>query len=427
MINQKKTVLMAVGSSGGHIYPALAVAEQLEEILSDKKKRGFNLYQPGSNFPASHSQSGENIKNSKNKFLDQLSSHKKLKEGINRHLLNIHFAHSGSPLGKKLLAHLKYPAHTIPVGGLAKGQSLLQKIKTLFQIPQAFILSFLLIKRLKPEVIIGTGGAVSGPVLLIGSLMGKKTAIWEGNSSPGLANRWLAPFVSCIFTVFHQIKGLPQKKQIVCGYPLRKQSAVAKTGKNSNTSASPRLGQKTDKISDSQESFFKILVLGGSQGSFLINQAVCDLVQEEAWRQDIFIYHQTGEKSFDLIQTKYQSLKGVKAFAFSLNIEEYYKECDLIVSRAGSGAIWETASYGKALLLIPLSASAEGHQLKNALELSKKNSAEVIQERDFNSPILKQKLIELKEDRNKRELLANSLKSLALPGGAKQIAEWVLS
>ena len=368
--NRKKVILMAVGSSGGHIYPALAVAEQLEA--------------------------------DSNKFFDSSFDS-----------LEIHFVYSGSSLGKKIFSYVKYPVHTISIGGLAKGQSFWTKVKTLLQIPKAFVLSFFLIRKIKAQVVFGTGGAVTGPVLMTAFLMGKKLALWEGNALIGLANQYLSLFVSKVFTPFSDVLGLDKKKQTVCAYPLRKKSLSSK--------------QKESFDFLDSKNHFKVLILGGSQGSFFLNQVVSEVVQEEEWREGIFIYHQTGEKSYSLIKEKYKSLKNVSAFSFSLNIEEYYKKVDLVFSRAGSGSIWEVASHKKALVLIPLTHSAGGHQLENAIALRSKNCVEMIEEKDFNSETFKQKLVELKNNIQRREQLAFSLKEACLEDGAGQIAHWILS
>ncbi len=398
---------MAVGSSGGHIYPALAVAEKLKSLLLAQK----------SQTPSA-----------------QMAS------------LDIHLAHSGSPLGKQILSSAKYPVHEIPLGGLAKGQSAFQKIKTLLSIPRAFFQSFFLIKKLKPQVIFGTGGAVSGPVLMAGWLLGRKTAIWEGNAVMGLANKWLSPFVSSVFTVFPQVEGLA-KKQAVCAYPLRqkthrsgKESFLKKTDSNKHTGRED--GQRSNERAERKKKellsqnadppaaaqyMFKVLILGGSQGSVLLNRIVSQAVEESQWRKSVFIFHQTGEKHFHAVQEKYQSLSGVRAFPFSPNIEEYYQTSDLVFSRAGSGAIWETASHGKPLVLIPLTFSAGGHQLKNAEELFSKNCVEIIKERDFNIQSFKDKLLQLKQDEKKRGQMAKSLKACHREDGAQRIADWIFS
>ena len=424
---------MAVGSSGGHIYPALAIAEQLEEMAASKT---------------------------------QNSSQKNLSP------LQIHFVHSGSHLAKKILAPLPYPVHILPLGGLAKGQNFLRKITTIFQLPGAFIRSFLLIKKLKAQVVFGTGGAVTGPVLLMACLMRKKTAIWEGNSSLGLANKILSIFVPKIFTVFKNVK--TTKKQILCGYPLRRnitqnrshlqnssqklnpnnQPHLQNSPQNQNPNNQPHLqdssqkptpnnqphlqnslaqnhNQRHTKQATNQKSDFnkpfKVLILGGSQGSVFLNQVVSEALTEQdtSWRQNIVFYHQTGLTSFTKMKNKYQALVGVKAFSFSYNIQEYYKNCDVLFSRAGSGAIWEIALYGKSLVLVPLTHSAGGHQLNNAKTLAHKNYAHLILEKHFTPQTFKNKILQLKNNPQQRENLALRLKQASKGDGAKKIARWI--
>ena len=387
MSQSKKTILMAVGSSGGHIFPAFAVSERLEEFFCKQ-------------FPNS--------------------------------LLEIHFVHSGSQLGNKLLSSSSHPVHKISIGGLAVGQSVLRKIKTLFQLPIAFFKAVLLIRKIKADIIFGTGGSVTFPILTAGFLMRKKIAIWEGNTSLGLANKALAPFASQVFTVFPQVKGLSHKKQIWSAYPLRKQ--IQKSSPNRHSHESENLPQidrhshesgnlsQTEKKSQSDK--FKVLVLGGSQGSVFLNQAVSQALEETDWRRDIFIYHQTGDKSFEELNKKYKSFKGVLVFAFSKDIQKYYQDCDLIFSRAGSGSMAEIAYFEKALVLIPLTYSAAGHQLQNANWLSAQNCAQMIKEKDFNAETFKKKILNLKQDKLKRKEMSKNLKKAYQ--AKDKISPWIL-
>ena len=375
-MNKKKTVLMAVGSSGGHIFPAFAVAEQLEA-----------------------------------RFCKQFSKDSSLE---------IHFAHSGSQLGNELLSSGSYPVHSISIGGLAVGQSFVRKIKTLLQLPIAFFKSVLLIKKIKADVIFGTGGSLTFPVLMAGFFMRKKIAIWEGNTSLGLANKVLVAFVSQVFTVFPKVKGLSHKKQIWSAYPLRQQirqtqnRAKPKPSPENSTENSFKLESKPENSTENSlntKNKFKVLVLGGSQGSVFLNQAVSQALEEVDWRKDIFIYHQTGNKSFKELQQKYKSIDGVFAFDFSKDIQSYYQDCDLIFSRAGSGSVAEMAYCEKAVVLIPLTYSAGGHQLQNANWLFSQNCVQVIPEKNFNAKAFKNKILELKQKPSERKQLAQNLKS----------------
>ena len=402
---------MAVGSSGGHIYPAFAVAESLKDLF--------------------------------------------LKQCPKESSLEIHFVHSGSQLGNQLLSSGSYPVHKVSIGGLAVGQSFVRKIKTLFQLPIAFFKSALLIKKIKADLIFGTGGSLTFPVLMAGFLMKKKIAIWEGNTSLGLANKVLTSFVSQVFTVFPQVKGLSPKKQIWSAYPLRKQIQKPQTQDKRDQSSLSLVGvrdiahpshttphpsktphsresgnlslpeENLNKNSLQTENKFKVLVLGGSQGSVFLNQAVSQAVEEAGWRKDIFIYHQTGDKSFKKLSQKYKSVEGVFAFAFSKDIQTYYQDCDLIFSRAGSGSVAELAHCEKAAVLIPLTYSAGGHQLQNANWLVSQNCVQMIQEKNFNAKAFKNRILELKEDTVRRKQMAQNLKSVYQ--SEDEISPWLLS
>ena len=436
-MKKKKRFLMAVGSSGGHIYPALAVSESLEEIL--QKERGAQ----------------------------------KRKQQTEEEL-EIHFVHSGSLTGRAILSSSPFPVHEIPIGGLASGQRTVQKIRTILQLPLAFVRAFYLILRLKPCLVFGTGGAVCAPVVLSAFLLLKKIALWEGNAIAGLSNRWLSRFADCVFVLFAGLEGIKPSKQILCAYPLRKlhsgrlpsppfpasSSAPDSSSVSSSISASDlssksslslvqRLRQKIlgktvafssrgsklffpvfrksraeraqpAPLNRGSKRFlplralgakdFSVLILGGSQGSLLLNQVVAEALADESWREGLVFFHQTGQKGFSLLKEEYRVLKGLEVFSFSPNLREYYERADLVFSRAGAGAIWETAFYGKPLVLVPLSFSAGGHQLKNAQRLLVNGCVELIEEKDFNPLSFKKHLLELKEDTQKRVALASNLK-----------------
>ena len=316
MLKNKKVILMAVSSSGGHIYPAVAMAEKLIAGFSEEER----------------------------KFLE------------------VHFVYPSVPLAEEILSSNPYPRHPLSLGGMAKGQKLFRKLKTLFQLPLAFFKSFLLIWKIKPDLILGTGGSVTVPLLTAGFLLRKKQAIWEGNTQMGLANKFLSVFTKPVFTAFPNVTGLNSKKQIWSAYPLRKSLSQSSKSRESfdqnvkanqnfivgsNLHSNPKQSEKTNKRTNSnvkltsdqiiqpldvsfQANFsqekFKVLILGGSQGSVFFNQVVSQAIEQEDWRKDIFIYHQTGERSFEWVNKKYQALKKVLAFPFTKNIRTYYQK-----------------------------------------------------------------------------------------------------
>ena len=371
-----KRILIAAGPSGGHIYPALAVAERLRQISPETE---------------------------------------------------IHLIHSGGPVARRIFSknfQNDFFIHEISLkGGLASGQKFSAKLGVLIRLPLVFWRCLRLAGVIRPQALLGAGGAVTGPAVLAGICAGKpwgrRFAIWEGNSSLGLANRLLAPFVSAVFTVFPYITKAPKKKQILCGYPLRRKIQEAGKVFEAEESAPKQkpLSQKNGK--------FHVLVMGGSQGALFFNRVVSQALQEEGWRKDIFIHHQTGERDLSSIQSQYRSLKGAEAFGFSFHIEEYYRKCDLIFSRAGSGAIWEIAAFGKPLVLVPLTHSAGRHQLKNAKYLRSKGMAELIPEQQFTARTFKEMILRLKEDESARAASARSLKAASLGDGADVMARWL--
>jgi len=364
MLKNKKTVLMAVSSSGGHIYPAIALAEKLKASFHEEK------------------------------------------------LLKIHYIYPATPLAESLLN--SYPRHSLALGGVAKGQKLLRKLKTLLQLPFAFFKALFLIQKIKPDLVFGTGGSVTVPVLLAAFVLRKNSALWEGNTQMGLANKFLSVFIKPVFTAFPQVKALDSKKQIWSAYPLR--NSLNKNSKESFPKDNYKgiLDFGSGNLNkNSKESFpkdkFKLLILGGSQGSVFFNQVVSEAMEEEDWRKDLFIYHQTGERSFAWVNKKYQTLKKVLAFPFTKNISTYYKNCDLIFARAGAGSIWESAHFSKSLVLVPLTYSAGGHQLQNAKNLFEKSCVDLILEKNFNPQSFKEKVLELKNNPSRRSQLGNNL------------------
>ena len=203
---KKTKVLMAVSPSGGHIYPALAIIEKL--------KSSSNSVTPTQPVPPT-----KPVPLTK----PIPPAVMPVATGIQKNpSWEFSIIYNQTPLSQKILKDCSYPCYPVSLGGLATGQAFLNKIKTLFQLPIVFFKSLRIIYKSKADIIFGTGGSVTVPVLMAGFVMRKKLAIWEANTSLGLANKFLTPFVSCIFTVFPKVKGLKSKKQKVSAYPLRK-------------------------------------------------------------------------------------------------------------------------------------------------------------------------------------------------------------
>ena len=393
-----KNVIITAGKTGGHAFPALAVAEALLKLRPD---------------------------------------------------LKIYFIHTGSLLEKEIFFREGWVNYTISPLALAEGVSFISRLKTLFFLPLVFIRIFFLMIRIWPRAVFGTGGSISAPVLFSAFLLGRRRASWEGNAEGGLANRYLAPILPVVFTVFPDVSNISGKKQILCGYPLREafsqkslvtedsfseknqklDSLQLPKGKRQESfvSTGSDFPEKEDsKPSEERRQPFKVLVLGGSQGASLLNRVVSEALLDESWPQDIFIFHQTGKREFPSLEEKYKNIRGVEALPFCSHIKDYYQKCDLIFSRAGSGALAEVSAMGKPLVLVPLSGTAGDHQVKNAIRLSEQGMAEWISEKEFTVEIFKNKVVQLKGDKKKRTLLAQNIHKRHKAEGALTIARWLL-
>ena len=331
MSKDKKKFLMTAGSTGGHIFPILAVAEQL-------KNQGHE----------------------------------------------VHLVSSGSLMEKKALSG--FSTFVLSVGRLRKNVFFLERLKTLFFLPYYLLRALIIICRVKPDSVVGSGGAVSGPVLLMACLLRCKTIIWELNAVPGFANKILSLFVKNIFISFSSLeKYFPKKKCQLVSFPVRKE-----------------IQEKGSKKRE-PDGYSHLLVLGGSQGSHIINQAVLNMYSKEktpTWK----IRHQTGLKDFDSIQSVYKD--HVEYSPFYTDMGGCYQWADVVISRAGASTLAELSACGKAVIVVPLSSATDNHQLKNAQALFEKGAIEMILEEDLTGSLLFEKIMSL-HGRKKRQLEEN--------------------
>ena len=311
----KKTFLFATGTTGGHLFPIVSLANEL-------KKKGHKIYVVSSN----------------------------------------------SAIEKKVLSQFGFSFFTLSVGRLRKGVGFCERIWTVFCLPIYMVRSMFLILKVKPDIVMGAGGALCGPVLLSSCLLGCYTVIWELNAVPGFTNKILSFFVHSIFICFESAKKyLPEKKCFFYSFPVRED--IRKQG-----------SQKRE-----PDGYFHLLILGGSQGSHSINKAVLEMCYKEkleTWK----IRHQTGKKDFESIQSIYSKKEYFECRPFFDNMGECYQWADIVVSRAGAGTLAELSACGKAVIVIPLSSASDNHQFKNAMAL--KQTVEVLQEKNLNGVTL---------------------------------------
>ncbi len=281
-----------------------------------------------------------------------------------------------------------------------------------FKVLSSLLKSHRLINKFKPDVVIGTGGYASGPLLYVAASKKIPALIQEQNSYAGITNKLLAPKASAICVAYNKMdRFFPEDKIIFTGNPIRENI-------KHNT-----LNQQQAKTSLGLSKLPTLLILGGSLGARKINRLI-DQNLEKLLKIGINIIWQTGKHYYDNVYEKWSSLQNerLKIMAFVKDMNWTYTACDFVISRAGAATLSELAIVGKASLLIPSPNVTEDHQTRNAKFFTSKNAALLFNESGSNEEFLEQikKLIRQKTE------LEGEIKKLALPNASQHIAEEIL-
>jgi UDP-N-acetylglucosamine--N-acetylmuramyl-(pentapeptide) pyrophosphoryl-undecaprenol N-acetylglucosamine transferase len=362
--NKFKKILLSGGGTGGHIYPALAVAQE------------YRTKYPG---------------------------------------IDIRFVGSERGLESKLIPDKGYKLYLLKIGPLHSSVGRMQQIKTLLLLPFVLLQCLWILIKFRPQNVIGFGGYASGPIVFMASLLFFKTAIWEANVQPGIANKILSKFVSLCFVVFEEsLKFFPTKKTKCLGYPVRADfdvlyqkrneqnssvlekanSAIAESKTeivNSDSSSLDHSLSDTAKSDTAKSDFEKldklrVLIFGGSQGARIFNE----LIPKVAPVFPHLEFHlQTGLKNYDkTVQSLSKPIDNLKIYPFLDPILDFYLKSDLVICRSGAGALAELAAIGSNCLFVPFALASDNHQYKNALALSQRKAADLIEEKVFNEVTL---------------------------------------
>lgn len=363
MSDKKVKVIIAGGGTGGHIYPALSIAEALK-----------------SKNPASE-------------------------------ILFI-----GTPIGleSKIIPKAGYKLELIQSGKLNFSGQILNKIKTLIKIPIGLIQSVFIILRFKPDYVLGVGGYASAPTLLAAKLLCRRTAIWEPNAHPGMANRILSQIVQKAFLVFEEGRQyIKSKETLVFGMPLR--SEIEKYARES--------------INQSRENahLFTLLCFGGSQGSVFLNDQLSEFIlKHPELHSKIRVFHQTGSLDHKRMLAKYNGLPCVQVFEYIYDMPQYYKQADLLFCRGGASTLAEAAAFGVVPMVVPLPA-ADDHQQKNAEALVKQNAGFMFLQKQFDQEQFKKVILKMMQEPELRQQMSVNLSRIAPREASGQIAQNILA
>jgi UDP-N-acetylglucosamine--N-acetylmuramyl-(pentapeptide) pyrophosphoryl-undecaprenol N-acetylglucosamine transferase len=305
-----------------------------------------------------------------------------------------------------------YALETLEVSGL-KRMGLWGTLRGLGRVPLAIARSIAILRRFRPELVLGVGGYASGPMVLAAALLGYPTAIQEQNSVPGITNRVLGRLVRAVFIAFEDAaRFFPARKIERLGNPVRQKIVAALEG-------APKTFGTVEKL--------RILVVGGSQGA----RAVSDLVTEAAaalatTSVDFTLVHQTGSADLERIQARYRELGLAERVAVKAFIEDMafaYAEADLVVARAGALTLAELAIAGKPAILIPLPTAADDHQRKNAAQFASAGAALVLDQGTARARDLAAAITSLAQDGAKRATMGAAMRGLARPQAAQAIVD----
>ncbi len=345
-------VILAGGGTGGHLFPGLAVARELQRRDA---------------------------------------------------LTEILFVGTEKGIEARVLPREGFPLETITVKGL-KGRGVRGLLDALYGIPTGLLQSLGIVKRFRPDCILGLGGYASGPLLLAAKLRGIRCAIMEQNLQPGFTNKMLARFVDRIFTSYPETASyLPSKKVLETGNPVRWQSLPD----------APK-GEK-----------FTLLIFGGSAGAHRINMAVLDALKHMTdLASQLRIVHQTGAADFPSISKAYQALPfDAEALPFIDKMDDAYARADLVLCRAGATTVAELTAFGKAAILIPYPHAIYDHQRWNAQALADKGAAEIIVDHELTGAALAVRLRAYVADQKKIELMAKAALAMGRPEAAARIVD----
>ena len=301
----KLNVVFTGGGTGGHLYPAISIAQ----ALGDRA--------------------------------------------------NVTFIGSADRLEAKIVPQAGYPLITVRS---APAKRAYVNVVGLFQAVAA-------LRRLRPDIVIATGGYVSFPVVLAARMLGKKIALLEPNAHPGLTNRMLAPLVDEVWGAFAQADRRFANKYVHTGIPVR----AALRSLPTRDAALERLGLSTKRST--------LLAMGGSQGARSINDALTSLVKSDGLPEGWQLIHVTGEQEYDRVRNALGKADGLRAYLHDLS--DAYAAADLVLARAGASTLGELAAIGRPAILVPYPHAAEDHQRANAAMVAQAGAAVVVDDREL--------------------------------------------
>ena len=310
-------VLIAAGGTGGHIYTGIAVAQEILRRDADSKVR---------------------------------------------------FVGTARGLETRLVPQAGFELSLIDSAGL-KNVGRIAQMRGVVLLPKSFLSALNLIRQFKPDVVVGAGGYVSGPVVLMAAMTNRRTLVMESNALPGWTNRVLARFVDGAAVSFEQALPFFRGKAVVTGNPVRREFFEI-----------PPKHREPGK--------FSLLIFGGSQRARAINEGmIAALPSLSSLKSNLRIKHQTGPADLEKVKAAYDAAgwnEQVEVRSYIDNMMADFAAADLVICRAGATTTAELIAAGKASIMIPFPFAADDHQRKNAEALEAAGASRMILQQDLN-------------------------------------------
>lgn len=297
-----------------------------------------------------------------------------------------------------------------------------KNIIDIFKMPIGILQAFYYVFIFSPDLIFSKGGYGSIPTILAGWFLQAPVFLHESDVVPGLANRIGSRFAVEIFISFsvNETEYFPSKKMLSIGNPIR--TELLGGSKDEAKRVFSLTGEKP-----------VVLIIGGSQGAQRVNDKILSVLPEMI--NDFEVIHQTGSKNFKQIQKESKVILTENArryyhpvpFMDVQDMAHALKVADLIISRAGSGSIFEISAVGKPCILVPLEGSAQDHQVRNAYAMSQRGAALVIEEANFRPHFVLERIKFLFSNPEKMKELGKRAKDFSRPYAAKVIAEYLMA
>lgn len=331
---------------------------------------------------------------------------------INKEGKNAEFLYIGTEKGleSQLVPREKIPFQAIDITGFKRKLSL-DNVKTIYRFVKGVQDSKAILKKFKPDIVIGTGGYVCGPVVYAAAKLGIPTIIHEQNSVPGLTNKFLSRYVDRVAICFEEAKQyFPVNKVVLTGNP-RASEVLGQDGEKGRSS----VGLKADQPA--------VLIFGGSRGARPINEAVLKSLAELGEKPYQVLYV-TGDVHYDKVMQEAElsgNPNNVIIRPFIHNMPEVLAGIDLTVSRAGATTLAELTSLGVPSILIPSPYVTNNHQEKNARALSDHGAAELLLESEMNSVKLIEKIDQILTQPKRLAEMKTAAQKLGIPDAAQRL------